>query len=617
MTDIRQKLNILFNKKNVITESKNVDLNEKLWDDIKGAWSKGKEIGKSPVKNFGKSLINKIGNKVFNKKDPVVHRVAGTGEPNSTPTVKPAEITSNSIPTVKPITAAPSQHETKSTSNDSLLKKEIPTLVPNTSNQSLIPKTDKKNDTRSSAILNPIGIELQGVEDPNQKNRKILNPMKALFKKKNKEFAGEFDKIKIKNGVTSQNSLEEVSTKDPTDISRKTIIRNLFAAKFYEDAYLNLLKNLRNLNIISENKIDSGVFQQAILNSLETSKERHIRRYSLQLKKIESLSKNVKEVKSGLKKGEDVFKRDMNDLYKANKDRFTMLNMQEGFKINGFFSEKFFEADVSSTSNDSTKEDNTIRTNDYVWWLDANELGNILQDEKKRNKLTFEGYPIEFISTEDGTKPDTYVDGSSATIKFLKGPKVGESEKIDIRNIEVPQDLAKTLVKFGKVIGDKKEDTADIDTKIKNNMKIIQDIVSSTAEISKAENKNKKLQSEKDNKSKNVKSKIQLFISKDPNNLDKTIASGKTKITPDPSGKTVEMYTKELVKLNKEGKGKLIKVIGVTAIILHSIFTLISPNYIHGILTKFSDGLSNLASKFGDLSGSKTISNFGSNKNSD
>lgn len=597
MADIRKSLNEVFKNSKIFTESETTELNEKTWDDIKGEWAKGKEIGKDPIAAVTKNLRDKIGDRIFNKKDEP-KKVAGTGTPEKPKSVVSKTPVAPKAPVASaPAPAAPAAAPAANTPV-------APTTTPAPANQ-LVPKQSGK----TSAVLNPKGIELQGVEDPNQKEKKIINPLKTLLKDKNREFVNAFNKIKEKNGITSKNSTDEISNKDPSDITRKTIIRNIFAIKFYKDAYLNLLENLRNLNIISEEKIDSGVFQQAILNSIEKSKQKHIRRYAANLKKINNLSKNENDVKLGMKKGDAAFKRDMNNLFKNNKDKFTMLNMQESVKFEGFFNEsEFVEAPQQPPAEDPKKEDNNIRANDYVWWLDETALENIFKDPKKRSRLTYEKQPIEFEDTGNGK----LVNGTSAQVKFLKGPKAGESEKIDIRNIDVPQDLAKSLIAFGKVLSN----TEDIDKLIQNKQNELKspgitapDAATIQKEIAELEKKKEKM-----GKSGSV-AKLQRFVAKDPNNLEKTLTSGKTKITPDPSNKIIEVPVRDLVKLNKKGKAKLLSIIGHASIIFHSLLTLFSPNTLHKFMSWIDSGLADLAKKFGDLAGSKSQTNFGPNAN--
>lgn len=602
MADIRKSLNEVFKNSKIFTESETTELNEKTWDDIKGAWAKGKEIGKDPIAAVTKNLRDKIGDKIFNKKEEP-KKVAGTGTHEKPKSVAPkAPVAATPAATPAPAKAvAPTPAAVPTPAAPPVASAPV---APQPANQ-LVPK----QSTKSSAVLNPKGIELQGVEDPNQKEKKIINPLKTLLKDKNREFVNAFNKIKEKNGITSKNSTDEISTKDPADITRKTIIRNIFAIKFYKDAYLNLLENLRNLNIISEEKIDSGVFQQAILNSIEKSKQKHIRRYAANLKKINNLSKNENDVKLGMKKGDAAFKRDMNNLYKNNRDKFTMLNMQESVKIDGFFSEsEFVEAPQPQPAEDPKKEDNNIRANDYVWWLDETELENIFKDPKKRSRLTYEKQPIEFEDTGNGK----LVNGTSAQVKFLKGPKAGESEKIDIRNIDVPQDLAKSLISFGKVLSN----TEDIDKLIQDKQNELKspgitapDISTIQKEIADLEKKKEKL-----GKAGSV-AKLQKFVAKDPNNLEKTLSSGKTKITPDPANKVLEVPVRDLVKLNKNGKSKLLAIIGHASIILHSLLTMFSPSTLHKFMSWVDTSLADLAKKFGDLAGSKSQTNFGPNAN--
>jgi len=409
----------------------------------------------------------------------------------------------------------------------------------------------------------------------------------------------------------SSGDFEDISSKSPEDTSRKVIIRNLFAIKFYKDAYENLLENLRKLNIISEDKIDFGTFQQAILNSLEKAKEKHGRRYTSNLKKINALNKNENDVKLGLRKGDSAFKRDMNQIYKSNRDSFTMQKFQEGFSFYENFFNEFNEATPSDTNNVEQKEDNTVRINDYVWWVNSNQLQNVLTNPNERSQLKYEKQPIEFVDNGTGK----FIDGTSASVKYTGGPKKGEVEKIDVRNLDIPQEIAKKLIGFGKVIGDASQQKiiADLDKKIADAQKQLQtpkitskDVKDITAELEKFK-KERQLIS---NKSDFTTARVQKFIPKDINSLDKTIAGGKTKITPDPSGKIEEVPTNDLVKLNKDGKSKLLSVIGKASVVLYSIFSLLSGKELSTILHGIDKGLGDLAKRFGDLAGSRSNTNF-------
>ena len=594
MTDIKKNLKDIFKNSALFSESETKQLNEKLWDDVKDEWSKGKKIGQAPIKSASKSLADKIGARIFNKKDDVPKAVAGTGSPSKSVVAPVAPVTGSTSKSV----VAPVSPVTGSASKTVVAPVATVTGSPSKPKDEII----KPRSNKSGVILNPIGIELHGVEDPNQKEKKIINPLKTLLKDKNTEFINAFNKIKDKNGITSKNSTDEISAKDPSDITRKTIIRNLFAIKFYKDAYINLLENLRKLNIISENKIDSGVFQQAILASLEYSKQKHGRRFSANLKKINNLSKNENDVKLGMKKGDASFKRDMNNIFKGNKDKFTMLNIQESIKFEGFFTEEFVEAEAPKTVNPN-KEDATIRSNDYVWWLNEAELQNVMNDPAKRKLLTYQNIPIEFEDMGNGK----FVNGTGAQIKYLKGQKAGESEKIDIRNIDIPQNIAKSLINFGKVLSS----TIDIDTRLQD----AEDQLNTPGITAPDKEKIKKeigaLQKKKEkmNQTGSV-AKIQKFVARDLNNLEKTIVGGKTKITPEPNSQPVEVNTKDLVKMNKEGKSKLLTIIGKTSIALHSVLTLLSPNTLHKFLSWIDTSLGDLAKKFGDLAGSKSQTNF-------
>jgi hypothetical protein len=623
MSDIRKDLSKIFKKSVPLSES----LEEGFLDDVKDQWSKSKELAKSPIKNLAKEPIKNLAKKMFVRKPK--KRVNGTGTSSSSndsikpimPKVAPAQITTPSPKPTETINIPPEKFGA-----DSKAPISKPTPVPAAVAPKEIPKNDDAviidpsgrnivHPDKPLIILNPKGIELQGVEDSNQKEKKIINPLRNLLKNKNKDFTTAFNKIKEKNGITSKNSIEEISTKEPSDVTRKVIIRNLFAIKYYKDAYENLLENLRNMNIISENKIDFGTFQQAILNSLDRANQKHNRRYSANIRKINQLSKNENDVKLGLRKGISSFKRDMNEIYKSNKDNFTMKQIQESVNFEAFFYEgiayEAAPANIVNPEEQKDKEDNTVKMNDYVWWIDSNELQKVMTDPEKRKQLRFEGNPIEFQDIGNGK----FIDGTSAVVKFLNGPKNGESEKIDIRNLDIPQDLAKSMVGFGKVIGDasQQKQIGELDKKIADaeaQLKMPSITSKDVKDINDDIFKYKKEKEQVTQKGSFNVAKVQRFIPKDINSLDKTIAGGKTKITPDPSNKTTEVLTSDLVKLNKEGKSKLLSVIGKSFIVFHALFNLLKGTDIAKILNGLNAGLADLAKKYGDLAGSKNLTNF-------
>lgn len=617
MSDVRENLHNIFKKSIILTETEIKKIGEGFWDDVTGELSKAKDVVKNPVK----SLISKVSKPKEIKKK----RVPGTGVTNTVSTT-PKPVVS---PNVANVTPAPKQSNPLQTilpSNKPVDKK--PEVSPTQTAGVALPNVPiKKNDNADAmiidpksgrnlvhpdkpiVILNPIGIELQNGEDANQKEKKIINPLRNLLKIKNREFTNAFNRIKSKNGITSKNSVEEISTKDPSDTTRKVIIRNLFAIKFYKDSYENLLYNLRTLNIISENKLDYGTFQQATLNALEKAKEQHLRRYAANIKKINSLDRNENDVKLGLRKGEAAFKKDINTIYKDNKDNFTMRKMEESNKFYDYFFEEFVEA--TPTQNAQPPEDNSIKINDYVWWVDTDQIEKVLTDDNQRKQLKYENNPIEFVDTGNGS----FLNGTSATVKFLSGPKSGESEKIDIRNLDVPQNIAKNIISFGKVIGDssKQKELNDIETQIKDaedQLKTPGITGKDSSEINADLEKLKKSKNDIINKGSFTSAKVQKFIPKDINSIDKTLAGGKTKITPDPSNKVVDVDVKNLVKLNQAGKSKLVSVIGKTVITLGVILGLVSGSYLSTILTKVNDLLSHFSKNIGDMAGSKTSTNF-------
>jgi hypothetical protein len=634
MTDFKKDLSKIFKSSKIFIEQEKTEINEKLWDDIKGEWNKGKEIAKAPIKNLGKNLRDTIASRIFNKAPEKKLRVSGTGEtnpkppepskptdaskddPNKTINVPPGEFGADN--NQKPIsqTAANAAAEKPV---DKPIEPAKPKEIPKNDDAMIIdPKSGRNivHPDKPIVILNPQGIELQGVEDSNQKEKKILNPIKNILKKKNAEIGSNFEKLRQKNNIISPNSTDEISQKDPTDPVRKAILRDLFAIKFYNDAYKGLLKNLKDMNIITENKIDYGTFQQAINNALETSTEVQNRRFKLKRKKINNLVKNEKDVKMGLKKGKDLFSKDMNSIYTSNKDKFTQPLLQEGVKYcNGFFKEEFIYEEEPKV--DDKKEDNTIRANDYVWWLDDDALEKALEDDEKRKLLTFKKVPIELIRQDNGK----YFNGTSAEIKYLAGSKKNEMEKVDVRNIDIPEKIAKDMTRFGKVLNN----TENFDQKIEILNNEIADITaqlngSGISDAIRKENEEKKAKLEKEKgiaeKQKTAKgnigsvAKIQKFVAKDKNSLAKTIASGSTKITPDPDNKPIEVDAKKLVKLNKEGKSRLLKVIGVAAITIHSLINFMNGTSIHEFLTKIDSALANTAKRFGDMAGSKSETNF-------
>lgn len=621
MSEFKKNLSKIFKNSSIFTEQKKTEINEGTWDDIKKEWNKGKEIARAGGKHF----TDKIADTIFNKKEPKM-KVAGTGspdrvakepksDPNKTITIPPEKFGGNVNSPIKP-SVAPVLVKPSIPKQEPIKPREIPQ---NDDAMIVDPKSGRNivHPDKPIVILNPQGIELQGVEDVNQKEKKILNPIKNILKKKNSEFSNTFEKLKQKNGITSVNSTDEISQKDPTDPIRKTIIKDVFAIQFYNDAYKKLLKNLRDMNIITENKIDYGTFQQAINNALDSATEIHNRRYKLKRKKINNLLKNEKDVNFGLRKGKDMFSKDVNAIYTSNKDKFTQPLLQEGVKyFYGFLKEEYI-SEEDAPKEDTSKEDKIIRPNDYVWWLDANKLVTVLDDEKSRNLLTYKNSPIEFQKMDSGK----YVDGTAAQIKFLMGAQKGETEKIDIRNINIPQKVANDLVQFGKVIGA----GDDIDAKIAKNKEKLDDAnaMQNTGGISdktKAEHEKtindlkkeeEKLQKQKENgDSIGDVAKIQKFNAKDPGSIAKTIAGGKTKITPDPSNEVLKVNSNQLVKLNSEGKKSLLKIIGVSSIVLHSIWNIVSGDAISSALNKVNSKLAGIAKNFGDMAGSKSETNF-------
>lgn len=615
MSEFKKNLSKIFKNSKIFTEQDNTEIDEALWDDIKDTWSKGKEVADKPFKSIGKSIGKTIANKILSKAPEKKLRVSGTGtsgaSTGSTKAVVPKDDVTNKTGNTPPETSGANSNP------NPIDKSQNPTLNTTAgSTEPIKPKDIPKNDDakiidpksvgnivhpdKPFVVLFPQGIELQGIEDPKQKEKKILNPIKNILKTKNAEISANFEKLKQKNNIVSKNSTDEISQKDPTDPVRKTILKDLFAIQFYNDAYKNLLKNLRDMNIISENKLDYGTFQQAINNAIETATGIHNRRYKLKRKKVNNLTKNEKEVKFGLRKGKDMFSKDMNNLHKSNKDKFTQPLLQEGVKyVDGLIREEDLPID------DTTKEDNIIRANDYVWWLDETALVAALKNDADRKLLTFKNLPIEFVKLDNGE----FVDGTTAQIKYLKGSKANEIEKVDIRNVDIPQKIAKDMVKFGKVLSS----TSDIDQEI-DDLKAQLNDKGITAEIRKdVETKLAAKEKEKEKKTKgNIGSvaKLQKFIAKDINSLEKTIAAGKTKITPDKDQTPIEIDVKLLVKLNKAGKSKLLPIIGVSAIVLHSIFNLLSGKSIQDFLTKINNFFAAPAKIFGDLAGSKSETNF-------
>ena len=450
---------------------------------------------------------------------------------------------------------------------------------PETDNDNFWTHHDKERADRlwsaSSVVLNPRGIELQGIEDPKQKEMKILAPIKTLLINKNRGNKKTLANLKRKYGITSEDPITEISEKDPSDRGRKTVIKGIFANSFYKNCYENMLENLRKMNIISENKLDYGVFKQCAILAVNKAKQQYERRYSLTHKKVNNLDANEKQAESGAKNASKLFLNDIKEIYDNNRENFAMSRLEENVKFAQYFTEAhrvapmsmiITEADVDKAGVDAKKEDDIVRVNDYVWWLDKNEMSNIVQDPNKRAQLQYDGKKIQLVPTNG-----KMFSGTAATIQLPNG----EKQQVDIRNLDIPQPLAKTLIKFGRVIGSENNQVGQTlnATKIKlAKMKRDYDDMKAGPNPDAMTKLRGEIRDAEDyiNDHKNIdtgsvlhgKAKIQLFVAKDMNNLNKTLISGGTKITPDQRNPdTVMVDTRELVKMNKKGKTTLLKLI--------------------------------------------------------
>jgi hypothetical protein len=464
----------------------------------------------------------------------------------------------------------------------------------------------------SDVVLNPKGIELQGIEDPKQKEMKILAPIKTLLINKNRGNKKTLANLKRKYGITSEDPITEISEKDPNDKGRKTVIKGIFANSFYKNCYENMLENLRKMNIISESKLDYGVFKQCAILAVNKAKQQYERRYSLTHKKVNNLDANEKQAESGAKNASKLFLNDIKEIYDNNRENFAMSRLEENVKFAQYFTEAhrvapismvITEAEVDKAGVDAKKEDDTIRINDYVWWIDQQEMSNIVNSTDKRSQLQYEGKKIQFVPDVNGK----YFSGTSATIQMVDGPKKGEQEKVDIRNLDVPKTLAKTLIKFGKVVEDNSDSKID---GLMNKLNLVKQQLKKGGDLNRSialKAEADKIEIEIDHIEKGYlvnKVNIQLFVAKDPDNIDKTLSSGGTKITPDVKNtKTVEVNIKELTKLNKNGKSKLLSLLTKSAIAIG--FLVGVGKFSIDILTK---GVHALGDK--NITGSKHETNF-------